>query len=521
MYHWVPDVIGTAILALDLCGLRLEAHVIENASVGYTALMVRYWHLAAGFILKSSVIVVRVVILNASSVLGRWFSIWNVFASDFFRMAGWPVQILALTLDSGDYCVAYAWGALVEIDVVYVAIYQNSIVLSNVARRRCPVSLAIYVYRILIGFLLRDIAVSLRQIPRCLILADVLAADDHVQLCFGITVGIHGGDAVDTFWLVIVPVIDHIRSVNIRVLIEILNYYIIIIQLLRIPYIAHLAVLPKALNLLILRASSWAIEFAAVSSWDEGAARVLQPSRRNCFIHYYDLRRFKSLLLWLRKLWLHLEAWYQLWITTNVSRYGAFVASQVAGLLRSTSILILWIGVAIILGLLRGQSKMLGQKIIIFSLQLCILLLGRLILTTIEDIKVYHWALWSLLLLVCGSTGSGHWDVLDRGARVGIVVDYHVGVIEGLVILICDKILIFRPGHCWILVLLVACWLILFSLYDLSRLAWSTDFSLILSLLIIVFTHIRALLVLTEFKQTFGRPLAWHLRDLIVTAHRF
>ena len=53
---------------------------------------------------------------------------------------------------------------------------------------------------------------------------------------------------------------------NIRVLIEILNYYIIIIQLLRIPYIAHLAVLPKALNLLILRASSLAIEFAAVSS---------------------------------------------------------------------------------------------------------------------------------------------------------------------------------------------------------------------------------------------------------------
>ena len=82
--------------------------------------------------------------------------------------------------------------------MVYVAIYQNSIVLSNVAGSRCSISLAIYVYRILIGFLLRDIAVSLRQIPRCLILADVLAADDHVQLCFGITVGIHGGDAVDT-----------------------------------------------------------------------------------------------------------------------------------------------------------------------------------------------------------------------------------------------------------------------------------------------------------------------------------
>lgn len=164
---------------------------------------------------------------------------------------------------------------------------------------------------------------------------------------------------------------------------------------------------------------------------------------------------------------------------------------------------------------------MLGQKIIIFSLQLCILLLGRLILTTIEGIKVYHWALRSLLLLVCGSTGSGHGDVLDRGIWVGIVVHHHVGVIEGLVILICDKILIFGPGHCWILVLLVACWQILFSLYHLSRLAWSTDFSLILSLLIIVFTHIRALLVLTEFKQTFGRPLAWHLRDLIVTAHRF
>jgi hypothetical protein len=89
---------------------------------------------------------------------------------------------------------------------------------------------------------------------------------------------------------------------------------------------------------------------------------------------------------------------------------------------------------------------MLRQEIIVLGLQLCILLFGGLVLATVECLKVNtYWAYGTLLLLIVAS--SRHRGVLIRAAGGAVVVHSDVRVIEGLVILVADKILIFRSCH--------------------------------------------------------------------------
>jgi hypothetical protein len=119
------------------------------------------------------------------------------------------------------------------------------------------------------------------------------------------------------------------------------------------------------------------------------------------------------------------------------------------------SILVLWVRVAVVLRLLGSQGEMLRQEIIVFGLQLCILLFCCLVLAAIECLKVHaHWTYGSLLLLIVGS--SRHRGILIRAAGGAIVVHGDVRVIERLVILVANKILIFRSCHGRILILLVS-----------------------------------------------------------------
>jgi len=294
-------------------------------------------------------------------------------------------------------------------------------------------------------------------------------------------------------------------------LIEVLDNYVVIIKFLWIPNVVHLT---KVLHLPVLWTSSGPIEIA-VASWDEGAARIFQSSRRYSLIHYNNLWWLQSLLLGLGKLWLHLKARYQLLIPANIAWYWALVA---AGLALLTSILILWVRVAVVFRLLGCQGKMLRQEIIVFGLQLCILLFCGLVLAAIENFKVHaHWTCgsWFLLIVAC----SCNWRILVRAIGGAVVIHDHVWIIKRLVILVTNKILIFRSCHRWILILLVSQWLVGLPLHD----GPCSSFTFILYFLIVFVLNSSLLLlrIVAEFKQTFCSTLAWDLRYLVVAAHWF
>ena len=395
--------------------------------------------------------------------------------------------------------------------MVNVAVYQNSIVLSDIAGSRGSICFSIYINWILVWFLLWNITISLRQISWRLILANILASDDHVELCFSVAIGIHCGDAINPIWVMIVAVIDYIGAVDIRVLIEVLDNYVVIIKFLWIPNVIHLT---KVLHLPVLWTSSGPIEIA-VASWDEGAARIFQSSRRYSLIHYNNLWWLQGLLLGWGKLWLHLKARYQLWIPANIAWYWALVAASLALL---ASILIRWVRVAVVFRLLLRQLKMLRQEIIVFGLQLCILLFCGLVLAAIENFKVHaDWWTWACLFLRIGAS-SCHWGILVRAVGGAVVIHDHVWIIKRLVIPVTNKILIFRSCHRWILILLVSHWLVALPLQD----GPCSSFTFILYFLIVfVLTSIWLLLILAEFKQAFCSTLAWDLRYLVVAAHWF
>ena len=394
--------------------------------------------------------------------------------------------------------------------MVNVAVYQNSIVLSDVALSRGSICFSVYINWILVWFLLWNITISLGQVSWRLILANILASDDHVELCFSVAIGIDRGDAINPIWVLVVAVIDHVGAVDIRVLIEVLDNYVVIIKFLWIPNVAHWT---KVLHLPVLWTSSRPIEIA-VASWDEGAARIVQSSRRYSLIHYYNLWWLQRLPLGLGKLWLHLKARHQLLIPANIAWYWALVATSLA---RLASILILWVRVAVVFRLLGSQGKMLGQEIIVFCLQLCILLLCGLVLAAIENFKVHaHWTSGSWFLLIFAS--SCYWGILVRTVGGAVVIHDSVGIIKRSVILVTNKILIFRSCHGWILILLVSHWLVALPLHDgpCSRLTFILYF-----LIVFVLSTIWLVRVLTEFKQAFCSTLAWDLRYLIVAAHWF
>ena len=132
-----------------------QAHVVEDPSVRDTSFVMCDWYASKLLPLRLLEVIAigHLVILNTPTGLGRKLSIRDILGHIVSMVRG-ALKVLALPLYPGDNRVAYAGRALVEVDMVDVAVYQNTVVLSYVTWGRSAFCFAMYVDRVLVGLLL-------------------------------------------------------------------------------------------------------------------------------------------------------------------------------------------------------------------------------------------------------------------------------------------------------------------------------------------------------------------------------
>lgn len=157
--------------------------------------------------------------------------------------------------------------------------------------------------------------------------------------------------------------------------IEVFLISVVLVKLLRIPYVINLA---HILYLPILWASTRHI-IISISLWDKRTCKAFHSSWWYCFVYDDDLWWLQSLLLRLWVFWLYLKVWNNLRISLC---WNEASVSSLITLLASVLLLRIWI--AVIFSFLGSKSEVLWKKIIIFCFKFSILLLSCLILTAVE-----------------------------------------------------------------------------------------------------------------------------------------